>query len=114
MSATKRIKTAVVRSEGQPYNFAPAMPRGPRISGASGHLWCQFSGTLNGATGSWPSLTPGSLSSQTVYTSNNGALTAQPGTRKVWNWYSTSFTTGKTTLLLPNGDGSCDVAEQDC
>lgn len=110
----RRIKEAVVRIEAQPYNFPPARSRAPRIGGSSSHFWCQLSGTLAAATGTWPSITPGTLTAQTIYSAATGSLVAIAGTHTIYNWWPTSFSASKTTLLLPNGNGTYDLAEQAC
>ena len=80
----------------------------------AGGFWCHLSGTLAAATGTWPSLTAGSLASQTIYSSSTGSLVALSGTHTVINWYATAFASGKTTALRPAGNGSYEVLEQDC
>ena len=75
--------------------------------------WCQLSSTLAAATGTWPNLTAGSLSGQTVYSSATGSLVSM-GTFTVLNWYATSFASGKTTALRPTGGGDMEVIDQNC
>ena len=110
----RRVQEAVVRVENQPYNFPPGKRRTPRLGGFSGHLWCQLSTTIAAATGTWGSLTPGTLTGQTVYSTATGVQIALPNTYKIINWWPTSFASGKTTLLLPNGNGTYDISEQAC
>ena len=111
--ALRRIKTSTARVEAETRNYLP-QKREPRLSGGGGHFWCQLSGTLAAATGTWPSLTAGSLAGQTVYSSATGSLVALSGTYTILNWWPTSFASGKTTLLLPNGNGTYDAPEQAC
>lgn len=109
----RRIKQATTRSENQPYSFVGDV-RTPRLGGASQILWCQLPSSLGPATGTWPSLTPTSVSGVTIYRSVNGALVALSGTWKVYNWYAATFATGKTTAVSACGDGTFQTVNQNC
>jgi hypothetical protein len=113
-SAARRIRAATVRTEQKPYRFKPQEPRAPRLGPPSGHYWCALSTTIAAATGSVGSRTPGTLASQTVYSTATGSDVALPGTYTIKNWWPTSFPGSKTTLLLPAGNGAFDLAEQAC
>lgn len=111
--SARRIGSATTRIENQPYDYVPTV-RAPRLQGGSGGFWFQPSSTLAAATGTFPSLTAGSLASQTVYSSATGSLVALSGTYTVLNWWPTSFAASKMTALRPVGNGSFEVLEQAC
>lgn len=111
--AIRRIKGSVTRVESQPYQFGGPI-RTPRLGGASQVLWCQLPSALAGSTGTWPTITPSSVTGVTIYAPVNGALVALPGTFKVYNWYATTFNTSKMTAVTACGDGSFQVLNQDC
>lgn len=111
--AARRILGATRRIEGQVYDFTPDR-RLPRLGGASQILWCQLPSALAAATGTWPNLTPTSVTGVTIYRSVNGALVALSGTWKVYNYYSVGFVTGKTTSVTACGDDTFQVVEQSC
>jgi hypothetical protein len=113
ISEARRVRGAVVRLESLPRDYGGQV-RGPRLGGASGHLWVQPTTTIAAATGAWGSQTPGTLTGQTIYSTGTGVQVALQGAYKVVNWWPTSVVAGKTTLLLPNGNGSFDVAEWSC
>lgn len=109
----RRLRGVITRVEQTPYPFGPDK-RLPRLGGASQVLWCQLPSALNPATGTWPSLTPTSVSGVTIYRSVYGALVAIPGTWTVYNWYNATFATGKTTAVTACGDGTFQAIEQSC
>lgn len=113
VDAIRRIKGAVNRLESQPYRFG-APVRTPRLGGASQILWCQFGSSMGAASGTWPSIAPGSLSGVTIYRPVNGSLVPIAGTWKVYNWYPVTFSAGKTTAVSACGDGTFQVIEQAC
>lgn len=112
-SAVRRIKGTVTRLEQQPYDYVPRT-RPPRLGGASGHGWCQLSSSLGPATGTWPSLTPTTASGITIYRKSGNSLAAIPGTFTLYNWRNVTWSANKTMLVLPNGDGTWDIIDQDC
>jgi len=115
--AVRRIKSGVNRLESQPYAFG-GPSRQPRLGGASGHAWCQLPSSVGPATGTWPNLTPTQLAGQTVYrpgsVSGTRQLIAVPGTYTLLNWRNVTWAAGKTMLVLPNGDGTWDMIDEDC
>lgn len=113
IEAIRRIKGTVGRVEANPYAFG-AGPRQPRLGGASQVLWCQLTSALNPATGTWPSITPTSVTGQTIYRLQRGQLVALPGTWTVYNVYPAQFLTGKTTAVSACGDGTFQVIDQNC
>ena len=68
------------------------------------------------ATGTFPSETPGSVASQTIYALVGGAETALPGTSTVYNRMAaaTVATSGKTIMVGANPDGTYSVITQSC
>lgn len=113
ISNARRLKSAVQRTEQEPYDFTSTR-RLPRIGAVGGHGWCQLGSTLNPATGSWGSITPTSQTGITIYCLIDGTPTAIPGTHKVYNWRNVTWAPSKTTYVVPNGDGTWDVVDQDC
>ena len=67
---------------------------------------------LGGATGTWPTLTPGSQS-LTVYQVVSGALSSV-GTATVQNWYPAATVASKVLKVTPNGDGTYSAEAQSC
>lgn len=111
--AARRLKAAATRLENQPYDPGAAY-RPPRLGGPSGHGWCQLASSLGPATGTWPSLTPTSVTGVTIYREQGGSLVALSGTFKLYNWRSVTWSAGKTTFVVPNGDNTWDIVDQDC
>lgn len=112
-SNARRLKQSVQRVEQTPYEFG-ATKRAPRLGGASQILWCQLPSSLAAATGTFPSITPSSVTGVTIYRPVNGALVALPGTWKVYNFSGTALVTGKKTEVSACGDGTFQVVVQDC
>jgi hypothetical protein len=74
-------------------------------------LFCNPSG-LAGATGTWPSLTPGSIST-TVYRASGSTL-ATIGTQTVYNWFPAAPASGKILEVFPDGAGDFVAGPQSC
>lgn len=110
-TTARRIKAATSRIESQPYDFQPGR-RTPRLTATSTHGWCQLGSSLNAATGTWPSITP-TTTTATVYINVNGSLSSI-GSKTLYNWRNVSWSANKTTLVLPNGNGTWDIDDQDC
>lgn len=113
-AALRRVKDATVRSENAPRVYVVGN-RPPRLAGApAGHAWCQLTASVGPATGTWPDLSATGLTAQTLYQWTAGAFAAIPGTFTVNNWRNVTWATGKTTLVVPNADGTWDIVDQDC
>ncbi len=71
---------------------------------------------ISAATGTFPSETPGSVASQTIYALVGGAETALPGTSTVYNRMAaaTVAISGKTIMVGANPDGTYSVITQSC
>lgn len=82
--------------------------------GASGHYVCMTpsSGTFE-ATGTWPSLTPGSFTAD-VYKSDSGALVLVAEEADVYCYYPASPANDKVVTLAACGDGSFGVLGESC
>lgn len=78
-----------------------------------GHFWCQLSGSLGPATGTWPSITATSTTAN-VYVGSSTSLTLYASSATIYNRRNVTWAASKTTLLLPNADGSYDIDDQDC
>jgi hypothetical protein len=68
--------------------------------------------SLGGASGTWPTLTPGSQS-LTIYQVVSGALSSV-GTATVYNFYPAATVASKVLQVEPNGDGSYSAVAQSC
>lgn len=79
--------------------------------GGSGAFYC-LPTSLAGATGSWPSLTPGSQS-LTVYQVVSGALLSL-GSATVYNFYPSAAAASKVAKVSPVGDGTYALEAQSC
>lgn len=112
----RRVREAVVRIENQPYNFAPAKQRAPRLAGGTALLYCVPSGGIVAGTPPPGGTRGGPLTAQTIYASKQGSggYTVLPGTYSIWNPHSTPVVTGRQATLKQNGDGTYDVVTQDC
>jgi hypothetical protein len=88
--------------------YAQAQPGG---TGGSGVYFC-LPTSLAGATGTWPSLTPGSQS-LAVYQVNAGALVSV-GTATVYNFYPAATSASLVLSVTPNGDGTFSAVAQSC
>ncbi len=85
--------------------------------GSSGGIAYAIAPTvISAATGTFPSETPGSVASQTIYALVGGEETALPGTYTVYNRMAaaTVATSGKTIMVGANPDGSYSVISQSC
>ncbi len=120
-SNARRIVGATARLEQQPYDYVPGV-RLPRLSSGSTYLCCRVSSTLNAATGTFPSLTPGNVTNQQIYEPSQNAntnafsLAAISDTNStVLNYTNTAFNTNSTTEVTPSGIWNvyC-VVVQDC
>ena len=111
----RRVKQATVRVEKQPYDFRNPV-RTPRTAGGStvGVFWCQLTGTISAASGTWGSLTLGELTGQTVYRVSGGAQVKVSTNATIYNSWPTSFAASKTTSLQANGDGTYSLDNQAC
>jgi hypothetical protein len=65
-----------------------------------------------GATGTFPTLTPGSIST-TVYQASGTSLTSL-GTFTIYNWFPASPVASKVILVEPDGAGNYVVVTQSC
>jgi hypothetical protein len=88
-----------------------ASPAGGGGGGGAGVFFC-LPTSLGGATGSWPTLTPGSQS-LTVYQVVGGALSSI-GTATVKNFYPAATVASKVLEVTPNGDGTYSAVAQSC
>lgn len=79
---------------------------------ASGGGYFAMPTTLGPATGSWPSLTPGSQS-LTVYQAT-GTTLSSTGTFTVYNWYLSTPVASKIIQVTPDGAGNFVLVAQSC
>lgn len=108
----RRMRAAVQRVEQTPHDFSPGR-RQPRVGGSAVVGWCQLATTLNPATGTWPTLTPTSVTVN-VYVGSSTGLT-QVGTAgvKVYNFRNVTWAGSKTTRVEFNG-AVWEIMDQDC
>ena len=83
----------------------------PSGGGASGVYFC-LPTSLPGATGSWPSLTPGSQN-LSVYQAAGASLTLV-GTFTVYNWYPAAPAASKVLQVVSDGAGNYVAVAQSC
>ena len=83
----------------------------PQGSAAGAAYFC-LPTSLAGASGSWPSLTPGSQS-LTVYQVQGTTITSQ-GTFTVYNWYPAAAAASKVLQVTPDGAGNFVAVAQSC
>ncbi len=82
-------------------------------SGASaGAAYVCYPTSLAGASGSWPSLTPGSQS-LTVYQVQGTSITSV-GSFTVYNWLPAALVASKVAYCLPDGAGNFITISQSC
>lgn len=113
VSNARRIVSATARVEAQAYDFATSV-RKPRLTSATGILWCVPSGTIAGGTLP-PSGAPGGpLTGQTIYAEAGGVYTALSGTFDVYCNYPAGVASGKLLAVIPNADGSYRALAQSC
>jgi hypothetical protein len=82
-------------------------------AGGGGVIYFCLPTTISGASGSWPSLTPGSQSGLTVYQAQGTTLTSV-GTFTVYNWYPAAPSASKVAMCLPDGAGNMVLVAQSC
>lgn len=111
----RRVKQATVRTEKAPYDFRNPV-RTPRLGAQAGWALCQLGGSLNAASGSWPSITPTNASGVSIYRPNTTrtGLTEIQTNATVQNYRNVTWSASKTTYLLPSGNGAWCVIDQDC
>jgi hypothetical protein len=107
----RRLKATVQRVEQQPYGFASGR-RLPRAIGGAADLWCQLSGTLGAATGTWPSITATTTTAD-VYRGTPTGLSLVASGATIYNWRNVSWSAAKTCYLVPSADGYA-IVDQDC
>ena len=87
---------------------------GPGAGGASGGAFsCQPSALVNGATGTWPAITPVSFTAD-VYQMKGGVLTLLTAGATCWNGLPASLAAAKVCTLVPDGTGAFVVYSQSC
>jgi hypothetical protein len=84
----------------------------PSGGAGQGAFFAMSSSGSWGATGSWPSLTPGSISA-TVYQATGTTLTSL-GTFTIYNWFPASPVASKVILVEPDNTGNYVVVTQSC
>ncbi len=82
--------------------------------GGSGVFYCQAPASGSwGATGTWPSLTPGSFTAD-VYQANGTSLNLIMSSATIKNWYPASPANSKVIELQPGGSGAYVTVAQSC
>ncbi len=83
-------------------------------SGANaGAVYVCYPTTIAGATGTFPSLVPGSQSSLDVYQVTGSTITLL-GAYTVYNWLPASPAASKVAYCLPDGAGNFVLIDQSC
>lgn len=93
-------------------NRLMSLPGGGGSGGAGAGVFFCLPTTLGAATGTWPSLTPGSQS-LTIYVAQGTTLSSL-GTSTVYNWYPATPAASKVLLVLPDGAGNYVATAQSC
>jgi hypothetical protein len=93
-----------------------SIPGGNGGGGGSGQnaLFCAgpSSGTIV-ATGSWPTVTPDSFTSDVYFVQGTSITTLAAGAT-IYNWYMAALATGKVCYVVPDGLGNYVVVSQSC
>lgn len=95
---------AQAQTQGNPYNFG---------GGGGAGSYCCLPTSLAGATGSWPSLTPGSQTLD-VYVAQAGTLALFKSSATVYNFYPAAAVASKVAQCALNGDGTFSITAQSC
>lgn len=82
-------------------------------SGGSGAYFCVPSGTVGGASGTWPSLTPSSFTAD-VYSMVAGSLTLVTTSATVFNGFPAGLAAGLVCFVVPDNAGNYVVVTQSC
>lgn len=84
--------------------------------GSSSAAWglCQLSSTLAAATGTWPSITPQTQSSISIYEPASGSLSLISSSSVIYNWRNVSWAAAKTSYVTKGLDGTWSIVDQDC
>lgn len=98
-AATQNARNAFA----QPYNG----------TGGGGSVFFCLPTTLSGASGSWPSPTPGSQTGLTIYQVSGTSITSV-GTATVYNWYPATPAASKVLMVVPDGSGAFVAVAQSC
>lgn len=77
-----------------------------------GDLWCQLSGSLGPATGTWPSITATTATAD-VYTGSGASISKVQTGATIYNRRNVTWSAGKTSYLVPSGSGYA-IIDQDC
>jgi hypothetical protein len=113
-SAARRIRAATVRVEGQPYPARPQNNRPPRITNVMAIFFCKTPSSGSwGATGSFPSLTPGSFTAD-VYRAAAGSLSEAKAGATVYNYFPASPAVSKVVEVFSDGQGNFITGPQSC
>jgi hypothetical protein len=81
--------------------------------GGGGAFFCMPSGTVAGATGTWPALTPTSFTAD-VYTVAGGTMTLAAASATCWNYFPAGLVSSQVVALLADGTGNFDAIAQSC
>ncbi len=113
--AAERTKAAVIAVEKMVLGKDSRQSRRGVVGGAAiGGYFCQPSSTIAAATGTWPTITPGT-GSYDIYQDQDGSLVKVDGSPySVVNWYKASVAASKICKVTPNGYGGWDIEAQSC
>jgi hypothetical protein len=81
--------------------------------GTLGSFWCRSPG-FAAATGTWPTITPASNASVTIYQSVGGALVSYASSQTVYWYYKDASTVNKLMAVSQNTDGTWDALLDSC
>jgi hypothetical protein len=84
---------------------------GAGVSGSA--LFCQPSGIVSGATGSWPTLSPISFTAD-VYSVSGTTITILAASATIYNWFPASLAASKVVYVVPDGAGNYVAVTQSC
>ena len=71
------------------------------------------SGSISGASGSWPNLTPATTTAD-VYQDQDGKLVKVEANATIQNYYPAATAAAKVLSVIPNGYGMWNVVAQSC
>ncbi len=81
--------------------------------GTTGAFYCMSNSGAWGATGSWPSLTPGSITAD-VYQALGTDFDLVVSSATIRNWFPASPANAKVLMVFPDGTGDYVAGPQSC
>jgi hypothetical protein len=86
-----------------------------RVSNTSNNsvYFCQPTGTVSGASGTWPTVTPAGFTAD-IYIASGDTLTLFESGAQCYNWYGSGLVADKTCYMVQDDTGAYVVVTQSC